>query len=274
MKKWTEEEITLLKENYPTHTSRELNKLLLNRTKKAIEWKLGYMGIKKEKKIPNLPKVNLSEKLCSLTLINRLKNNPHPPIKKWESKISKELFYIIGVIMGDGCLTMSKARRGYSYIIRLEVTDKSFANKFYKTLKTIGLNPYYYTNKREFKKQSHYVSAQSKSFFLWFKDIDYNWVLDTSTDMSYSFLKGVYESDGSLDISKKGVKARIRNTNGTLLLTIKYILEKLGFHPTFFTMNKNYLKSGKSYYAVNLNRKSEVKEFLEKIKPCIERKTL
>jgi len=274
-KYWTLEEIDFLKVNYQHMTIPEIHELMPERTRKSIEWKVSDIGLKKEKKKIPIPIVDFAEKLCPIKVLTKLVKNPYPPFKKWKPIISKELFYILGVIMGDGSVTMIKQRRGYMYVISLGAIDKPFVDEVSDTLEKIGLHPYKHIEERKLpRKRLYRVRAQSKAFFIWFKTIDYRWILDADMGYIYSFLKGMYESDGSLDIGKKGIKVRIRNVNATLLLTIKKMLERLKYHPTFFTMKKDCLKSGRLYYAVNLNRKNEVKNFLKEINPCIARRAL
>lgn len=54
---------------------------------------------------------------------------------------SSSLAYILGVIMGDGYISVYKRKEGTHYKIGLNVKEKKFALEFLSELKQIGLNP-------------------------------------------------------------------------------------------------------------------------------------
>lgn len=274
--RWSEEEIQILHDNYQNKTVLQLA-TMLDRTKNGVEYKLSNEKIKKERKILQLPPECFESKLCRPFIIEKLEKTSATPHKPWVPVLTVDLFYILGILQGDGCVYMPKQTKGgYMYVISLGSTDESFANEFSKSLKKIGLSAWrYIENRKPPRKKMYYVRSQSKSFLKWYSALDYNWILNTkSEEYKLYFLKGVYESDGSFQTSKKYTRVRVRNISYPLITTVKKLLEELGYTPTLFKMGENCLKSKKPYYAASLNRKAEVYDFLRRINPCIERKAV
>ncbi len=79
---------------------------------------LKHMGTRKASKLLGIPRS---------TLIN-WKHGQKPWQAKWTPKPTKELAYIIGVLMGDG----TAVKHGSHYELRLVVRDREFAEEFNK----------------------------------------------------------------------------------------------------------------------------------------------
>jgi len=110
---------------------------------------------------------------------------------------SSTLAYLLGTILGDGCLTRSWAGRGYNYrVIVCAGKSKRFAEYVKLALKQIGLNPWIYvTSEGEIK-----VYACSKAFYEWIKKAKGNKAIISKLAFEYpaDFLRGLYEAEGGL----------------------------------------------------------------------------
>jgi len=142
---------------------------------------------------------------------------------------SKELSYILGVLYGDGCVTTSG--KG-AYVIKLATTSLIFALEFKEALERIGLNPRIDIEMRSRKnsrlKDRYVVRAFSKIFYSWYKSVSLDILREIIKGGEIDFLRGFYESEGSIDLRRKKGQLRIRitNTNRELLELVKNIIEK------------------------------------------------
>jgi hypothetical protein len=247
--KWTNEQNKLLLMHYPCKKDDELE-IIFNRERSTIRRQASTLKIKKTYR---------------------------SPVIEWHPEESRALFYILGVLEGDGYV-----ERYTPYKIALGVTDESFVKEFYKALEMIGLKPsdkaiyveqpQHRKNSFEGRKQLYRLRVYSKSFSNWYWDIfDYGFILKNIFKEEYmlSFLKGMFESEGHLD--KKTLRARMGNTNKELLELCKIILENYGFHPTMI-LGSN--EGNLPYYYLTINRRLETTSFIDKINPCIERKAI
>lgn len=246
--KWTTRDNNRLHKEYPVRTDKELEKIF-KRNRGTIRRQASTLGIKKT---------------C------------RSPVVEWELKISKDLFYVLGVIEGDGYV-----ERNTPFKIALGVTDESFIKKFHSSLVLIGLTPskkaisIELPKKRkhsfESKKILYRLRVYSKLFSEWYWErFDYHFISHYIENENYmmNFLAGFFDSEGSLE--KNTLRAKITNTDKELLLLCQKILFNYGFHPTILQARGGNL----SVYNLVLNRKEETKSFINKIQPCIERKTL
>ncbi|MDP6648157.1 MAG: LAGLIDADG family homing endonuclease [Candidatus Woesearchaeota archaeon] len=180
-------------------------------------------------------------------------------------EVTSTLAYVIGVILGDGWVY----KRGYWYTIGLEALDKKFCESFYHALKQLKINPSIFHSRNYWR-----VVCSSKLFYIWFKSLDFNKIKEISEKYPIDFLRGFYESEGNFSTYKSKkyffitYKITIVNTDKKLIDLVKFLLDRLGFHPTYH--KRNQLKSNwKPLWALTLCRKLEVKQFIQLIKPCI-----
>lgn len=171
-----------------------------------------------------------------------------------ESKLlSNELAYIYGVLIGDGCLEAGKLNNR----IYLGVCDKDFAYEFARVLKNwSGFEPT--INKRKVnpqphktiygnliisKKDQYIVRLGSKQIVEFLLDkIDnktYTWkvpkdILKSKNEIIIaSFLKGIFDSEGSIIYDRKNNKKRIElSMYGKEVKILKVLLDKLNIKST------------------------------------------
>lgn len=149
-------------------------------------------------------------------------------------KPSLSLAYILGVILGDGCVTKyyDKSSYGYGYEVRLEVIDEDFADMFTEHLKNIGLNPYRYIRYRR-DKSDYCVKARSVVFYKWFHSLNlqdiYNLLI--SEKQKSMFVRGFFDSDGHATFATSK-QIGISNSNMNKLRFLQKLCRELGITST------------------------------------------
>jgi len=154
----------------------------------------------------------------------------NPPRYHPNLELSETLFYIIGVVLGDGCLYRPR------WLIQLVTKERKFAESFRDALKSIDLRVYFY-RKRYFR-----VYTLSKSLFQFLDGLtlkDMEELLTSRREWAISFLRGFYESEGYFERIGRNGRIRIFNTNIDLLVAVKRVMEKLGFHPRLHVYGKD-----------------------------------
>lgn len=183
---------------------------------------------------------------------------------------SSELAYVLGVMKGDGCTVWNK--KWAAYRVELKVRDREFAVAFACALKKINLHPSSWFKK---KTKEFIVSACSKVFVKWYKNLGINSIQKIVRNHKVDFLRGFYDSEGGLEVQEKrpnnwgkAIRVRMGNKNREILIMIQRFCKKLGF-------NSSIRESYDGYFVFSLlGGKEAVKEFLDKIQPSIPRKAL
>jgi len=204
----------------------------------------------------------------------RYLKNPDKGRLKIDLKPSKDLAYILGVLLGDGWVSKKKGIGRYSgnYLIGLGVTSKEFAQNFREKLRKIGLNPFIY--KRELNKQNprwkdqYIVEGTSKEFYLWYKKLSLIDLKEIIGGFETDFIQGFYESEGSLGYrTKNNWRLNIYNSNKVIIDLVRRLMKKLRFKSSCY---ESKLEGKKTMYSINLlGGMKEVKRFLFLIKPVI-----
>jgi hypothetical protein len=212
---------------------------------------------------------------CSGLCRNRWYWQNNPKIyKKLELDLSPSptLAYILGVLKGDGSCYLFSDRSYRRPAIKLKATSSAFVLSFYRALKKIGLNPYFgfLRSKNPRWRNCWYTHAYSKEFYEWYSKLsldDIYELIKSNDEMVSQFIRGLYESEGS--ISKGGLRV-ITNTDLNLVKLVQTLLLSKNFKTTIVRDNYPELKGWKTAYHLNLRGgKKEIRRFLEYIKPCI-----
>lgn len=194
--------------------------------------------------------------------------------------------YILGAIFGDGCACTinreNKGNHGIEKLVELKAKEKEFAESFEEALSNAGLHAYTSRNENSWE-----VSCYSRSLVDWFNEFNIEKVREfTSEDrLFFSFVRGLYESDGSICRPKKesckrrgtgwrsGVQLRIYSVNKQLLDFVKEGLEHRGIHTKVYDLGR---KSGgfrekrkKTLWGTVTSGVKHIKKFLEEVNPCI-----
>lgn len=200
---------------------------------------------------------------------------------KFQPKLSKDLFYIIGILYGDGDVSIFTPKSNCThYKVELSANDKSFVKAFIKSLRKIGISHsgwVFVEKKRNPKWNDAYKTrAYSKVFAEWYKDIDLNWIKNNAIELDYKlyFIRGIYESEGSL-LNNNGYRCiEIVNTDRELMELTKKFINDIDLNPTLRTAKRKKIrkKDKKVVYKLGMYRDKEVQNLLDLIKPCIRRK--
>ena len=210
--------------------------------------------------------------------------------RKLKSKrLSPELAYIYGVLIGDGHLEKSKL----SNRITLKVTDKEFAKKFYNVLKRwsgfkptwseasrisnhitmygdlIKCNSYYYTVRFGSKQAVDFISNNLKCRT---KDWDIPKSIKNTKNRKiiFSFFQGIFDSEGCAVYTPRYNKKRIDiNMYGKQVRNLQKLLQKIGIEST---VTQGQIQKQRGMYVLRILRKESIKLFAKNVGFTIKRK--
>jgi len=199
-----------------------------------------------------------------------------PPAAKWEAKPSKELAYVLGVLLGDG--TVSSVEPRHRFVIELLAKDYDFVREFSRCLALVLNKPFKEPARKWVRHRSKYywyVTYYSKAFYLWYKSLDLNNLrkyVEYDKHTVKAFLRGIFDSDGTYTYitTRRRSVIKLYNTNLELMRYIQHLLSE------YFAIHSriNYMSTatGKPYYHLTIYRKSSVDRFLREIGFTIARK--
>jgi intein-encoded DNA endonuclease-like protein len=252
---WSLDDIKYLRENYPTKTNTVLMKEM-DRSDSALRTKADRLGIGK----------NYNWK------INKVNLTPSP-----------SLSYLIGVIFGDGCVTIMERPTGRTnYNIDLDVIDRDFVDAFNDALFGVLGKRYavcQFANRYQ-------VRGQSKILYTLLKGKDVNRVKHLIEPFPCDFIRGFADSEGSVCISKCNgypwLKISIGCTNQVVIEYINSLLKAQNVRSAIttkqpsgrFSIKKDgsIIVSKKMMYILNIYDKSSMKLYTDKIGFSIARK--
>lgn len=183
-----------------------------------------------------------------------------------------ELFYVLGALLGDGCLYNWRTTNNYIIL----VGDREFASKFARMLTLCIIK-----KAREYidrSKNIYFVRTNNFELFNLFKrcrdDIKYlnNLLKQYDDKASLLFLEGFFDAEGCVKVIKENSRhipkicLDITNTNIKYLELCKKILEKCLAIEGRFSMQKSPLLNRKPTYHLRIYKKHAVKRFFESIK--------
>lgn len=176
---------------------------------------------------------------------------------------SQQLSYVIGVLIGDGCVSKYNGK----YNIILNVTDETFALSFKRALRELGLHPWLNSAIPRNKSRKYFrVTAMSKTFGEWLNALTKEQISLAAHKYPTDFLKGFYESEGTASQHR----VCIVNTDVWKLEIAKLLIESLNFKTSLYSYSR--LLPAKTAYELHiLGGRSEQSKFLSLIEPCIKR---
>jgi len=147
------------------------------------------------------------------------KHEPFGSVRTFAATPRPELAYVIGVKMGDASMSVN---RSDSYMIKLRVIDREFAEEFANCLSVIlGRDP----PRVKWHEKTHAWHTQLSSILLqkFLREAlpRLRKVIEHCNDCVSAFLRGFFDSEGS--VYRK--QLRVSNTNKTLLLYVRHLLE-------------------------------------------------
>ena len=183
-----------------------------------------------------------------------------------------EIFYVLGALLGDGCLY--KWRTTNNYVIL--VGDQAFTSKYALRLThCIGKKAKEYIDR---SKNIYFVRTNNFELFSLFKkcrdNIGYlnNLLREYGDKASLLFLEGFFDAEGCVKVIKESSRHTpkicldITNTNIGYLKLCKHILENCLAIEARFSMQKSILANRKTAYHLRIYKKQAVKRFFERIK--------
>lgn len=207
-----------------------------------------------------------------------IKNCKKKPI---DMNNKKDVNYLIGVSLGDGCIDTIKQGHGeyMRWRFRLKVTNKNFINSVAKSCRRLNLNPLiwkcnspYYKRHKNWnipyiltiynKDFCRYLYSKKNKILSLFKDLE-------EEEVIYPFLRGLYESEGSFYNSSSKSRFEIYLLNSSNQETIKLVqklLDKLNINYNTIVASINKKKLKRIYLK---GKKKEKIEFLDRLNPCI-----
>lgn len=173
-----------------------------------------------------------------------------------------ELAYIAGVVWGDG--TTCACGNG-KYVVGLQATRREFVEAFRLALIKLGfradrvceIKSPRCTNGRVYS-----TYCRCKPLYLFLRDESK--VVELAHQYPIQFLKGFYESEGTLVRTSTSVHCKVSNTKYRKAALVWDLIEKLGFK-----CKLSWDESIKCYHVRILGGRAEVKRFLTTISPCI-----
>jgi len=286
---WSKHEIALLKEFYPSGEKKALIVGLKNRTWEGIKQKAIKFGLKfpktkytfSKEEIERLYKQVGVRKAAEHLKVKqdtfyyllrkngvRLQKRGHPDLRP-----SVDLFYILGVIKGDGFTRVREESPSY-YLVGLGTISEKFARSFVHALQSINLNPQLYSHDppsgHSKKHISYSVKASSKEFVKWYRSLsedDIRKMIGGDKKFAAAFVRGFYESEGTYYLRDgKYHILKIGNTNLRVLVVVRDLISQLGIHVNLGLSGKT--KKGRQYWYLH-KCGQEVLHFINAIKPRI-----
>jgi intein-encoded DNA endonuclease-like protein len=204
-------------------------------------------------------------------------NNPYTK-EWWKPEKSPELAYVIGVIVGDGNADIGNNK------VTLGTKDIEFAEAFKNAIEKIGLHVWIRWRK---DRKRWVVTCQKQEFARFlkqFKEVPrkiLEWVV--SEDEKRMFIRGFYDSEGSITLSSRGnIQYRIYNTNLELLEICQKFLTDLGIESKMYVVRKKgdvvKLPSGRTIvvedpeYVIVVSNQTNIQKFETLIGSSIPRK--
>ena len=191
---------------------------------------------------------------------------------------SMQAAYVLGVYLGDGYAWRTSSNGHPGFKIGLSTVDREFADAFSLALARMGVHVPPYRRKkypdRPAAKEAWVVEVCSFNLYHWLTSLDsaaIREVVNRPGRSAIAFLRGVYDSEGSLTVRGNGPDLRMGNADsGTMHLT-KELMERLNLHPGLYSYEPR--PGRKRMYHVVLSRRVEIRRFLSIVKPSIPRKS-
>jgi intein-encoded DNA endonuclease-like protein len=205
---------------------------------------------------------------------------PNPYYKK----LTKERAYILGVMCGDGCVFSGDAHKKQwtykNYIVHLSVKDKDFIDEFIKCVKSVyGITPsLYFRNRNNKNKKWSNIWVAKITRKLIYEDLNSysfgckSWCVPKEIvnckkkDVVGHFLRGFYDSEGSVTQGPRSFTLSICSINKKALVQVKKLINGFGISTSRIYNNR----PGLFNIAICGNKNLEI--FLKKIGFSIKRK--
>lgn len=225
----------------------------------------------------SIKEINKDYKFCKSTLYGWV-NNTQNPFGAGRIKHRKELFYVLGALLGDGCIY--KWNKRSSFLVNV-VGEKEFTNKYAKKIsKCTGRKAKNYINRSN---NTYFVNVGNAELFFLFKGIkdDLNKLHFFMKKQNYyenslQFIEGFFDAEGCVKIIKEPARKTpkicldICCTNfGILELTRMLLNDQLGIIAKYSIQRSYITKDGhsrKTSYHLRIYKKEFIQKFFQNIK--------
>lgn len=182
---------------------------------------------------------------------------------------SPALSYVIGCILGDGCVNERKQPKGTT--IRLQVKDLEFAESFAAAIRLIGIRCSVIPLRVRNKKHSPLFLAYSYSnqFGKWWQEIGRDGAAKFARAFPADFVRGFYEAEGTIKFHRNRLEMGITNTDEKLIKSVESCIPS-GIRRTVLKFGP-YMAGRKARYDICINNQLDIKRFLAWTMPCIKR---
>ncbi|MEK6792213.1 MAG: DEAD/DEAH box helicase [Nanoarchaeota archaeon] len=201
---------------------------------------------------------------------------------KWPLKLTGEIMWLAGITATDGCIVKSKDKEGNEYYkIKIGNKSKVMIDKIREIVRTFEIDPYI-----KFKDGFYNLEFGSnlltnlfinlgivckrKSYDLYVSETIYS----LPSDLIYSYLEGIFEGDGNLNIVKGKSHGMIRifSASKQFIFGLHKLISRLGINNK---IRKDKIKPSKLIkkvsdgwmYCLQILRKEDLRKFFENI-PC------
>ena len=182
---------------------------------------------------------------------------------------SPALSYVLGCVLGDGCVYLRKDNR---YTVRFAVTDRALAEEFAKAARLVGFKCDKITRCKpaeEHHKTIWLVCLYSNDFGAWYENLGIMGRLEVGLKFPANFVRGFYESEGSIVRHRNCLELSIIDTHhdGLIIKSIKDVIP-LGIEAkTYKFLAKE--KGFRDRHVLAIYRQLDVARFLAWTMPCI-----
>ena len=199
----------------------------------------------------------------------------------FKQKSSPALSYVIGANIGDGCTLTD------NWIVRLEVTDRDFAEAFNSSMATLFSRetPNKILSRRfKVKRLPMYVVRYSCKSLVKLLRLPLKKLLEIAYKFPREFLRGFFDAEGHVDVgvgNQFSLAVGAENSNKLLLLRLKQLLKELGIDSRFERKRKagtimvtrgEALAMRRTMYSVIIGKVTAVRDFAKEIGFSIRRK--
>jgi len=191
---------------------------------------------------------------------------------KLKLNVTPEFAFILGSILGDGCITIRKRDNRTMGQIELVTKDKDYAINFRDSLEEWSQTKC----KLIFYRNVWHVWSYSLSIARCLRDFNPTNLLSLDDRIKSSFLRGIFDAEGSVDVQSK--KIIFANKSAKIINLVNNILESLKIEPKVYVRNSKirFIDNRKllpsSYFVIQIGSKEKLKLFYESIGFSIKRK--
>jgi len=169
------------------------------------------------------------------------------------------LSYLAGAILGDGHIATS--------CVMVEVKDKTFAKNVMDNIKKLipyGVTSVSLTYRKN--RDRYVVLAYGRGFSECLKNYE-EWLRNVVLKYPREYLRGLYEAEGSFNISSDGANMRIyiEMANKFLIETAAKCLDTLEIDYRL----RSRFRYGNTYWILEIRTGKHIWRFMDKINPCI-----